>query len=65
MFDAGIRPATCQRIQMPQLMTAKPATRSAPAARSRARRSMAMAAIDSSSESVSTHHAIRVGRARL
>ena len=26
MFDAGIRPATCQRSQMPQLITAKPAT---------------------------------------
>ena len=24
MFEAGIRPATCQRIPMPQLMTAKP-----------------------------------------
>ena len=65
MFEAGIRPATCQRIPMPQLMTAKPAKRRAPATRSRARRSVAMAAIDSSSESVSTHHAMRVGRARL
>ena len=65
MFEAGIRPATCQRIQMPQLMTANPATSRAPAARSRARRSRAIAAIDSSSERVSIHHARRVGRARL
>ena len=65
MFEAGIRPANCQRIPMPQLMTANPAKRKAPATRSRARRSVAMAAIDSRRERDSTHHAIRVVRARL
>ena len=65
MLEAGMRSATAQRVPIPQLITAKPATSSTAAATSRARRRIRQPATAHASAAASTTQATRVGRTAL
>src|ERR1700694_2520342 len=65
MLEAGMPPATAQRVPIPQLITAKPATSRTAAARSRARRRVRQPARAQASAAARTTQATRVGRAAV
>ena len=65
MLVAGMRPAICQRIALPQVITPNPATSPTSASASSQRRRPFQASSDATSAPPRIHHATRVGRVSL